>query len=338
MGEAYVSSHPSLVLFMRTLEDKMTDKHHGTGSGKTVEGKTRDSLRKGGTDTKFETRGKADKGRSPSDAKQLDLAEMIAQAQNGQGLEVLSRRFNLDEQQTRAAINQLAPPVMAGIRRETASPDGLAGLIRALAGGNHSRYLEGDETGIVDDGNAILGHIFGSKDVSRGVAAHAAQTSGISDGTLKQMLPMVAAMIMGALGKKTMGGTGGGIGDLLGQVLGGGTGGPAAASPGTSGGGFGDILGQVLGGSGSASGGGGLGDILGQLTGQGTGAKRPPAGGGGMGDILNSIFGADAPPDIRDQATQRARNSFGQLLGGDSQSGTSADQLLESVLRAVQRR
>ena len=134
MDEAYLSSHPSLVLFSAPLEDKMIDKHQGAGSGKIVEGKTKDSLRKGGTDTKFQTRGKADKGRSPSDVRQLDLAERIAQAQNGQGLETLSRRFNLDEQQTRAAINQLAPPVMAGIRRETASPDGLAGLIKALAG------------------------------------------------------------------------------------------------------------------------------------------------------------------------------------------------------------
>ena len=69
MDEAYLSSHPTLVLFSAPLKDKIIDKHQGAGSGKIVEGKTKDSLRKGGTDTKFETRGKADKGRSPSDAR-----------------------------------------------------------------------------------------------------------------------------------------------------------------------------------------------------------------------------------------------------------------------------
>ena len=126
----------------------------------------------------------------------MDLTDMIAQSQGGQGLENLGRQFNLTDEQTRAAVDELAPAIMAGLRRETRSPDGLSGLLAALADGDHGRYLEGDDSGIVDDGNAILGHVFGSKDVSRGVAAHAADMSGISAGILKQMLPVIAAMAM----------------------------------------------------------------------------------------------------------------------------------------------
>lgn len=241
----------------------------------------------------------------------MDLTEVIAQAQGGQGIGALSRRFNLNETQTRAAIDRLAPAVMAGIRRETASPDGLAGLIKALASGNHGRYLDGDESGIVDDGNAILGHVFGSKDVSRGVAAHAAEGSGIGLDTLKRMLPMIAAMIMGALGKKTMGSTGGGLGDILAQVLGGGS---SNAN--------------------SSGGNGVLSEILGQIIGQRTSGARPSSGGGGIGDILNGIFGSDASPEIRDEATQRAQSVFGEVLGGDTPGGSAADRLLESIQRA----
>ena len=43
------------------------------------------------------------------------------------------------------------------------------------------------------DGNGILGHIFGSKDVSRQVAARAAQSSGVAPDILAKMLPLVAA-------------------------------------------------------------------------------------------------------------------------------------------------
>ena len=40
-------------------------------------------------------------------------------------------------------------------------------------------FLDGEDAGVTDDGNAILGHIFGSKDVSRGVANQAADLTGI---------------------------------------------------------------------------------------------------------------------------------------------------------------
>ncbi len=259
----------------------------------------------------------------------MNLTDLIAQTGGSDAIEAMGRRFNLDETQTRAAIDQLSPAVMAGVRREAASPDQLPNLIRALSSGNHQRYLDGDEQGIVDDGNAILGHLFGSKDVSRGVAAHAADTTGIGADTLKQMLPMIAAMVMGALGKKTMGNSGGGIGDLLGSLLGGGTGSNAGTSGGS--GGLGDILGQVLGGG--AAGGGGLGGLLNQITG-GQGSRATPSpGGGGLDDILGSLFGAGAPPEVRNQAVKRAGGSLTDLLGGNSPNNKAADDFLAQLQR-----
>ena len=85
-----------------------------------------------------------------------------------------------------------------------------------------------DETAAVDEGNGILGHIFGSKDVSRQVAARAAESSGVDSSILKKMLPMLASVAMGAMAKQGFGSgsagqaagdQGGGFGGLLAGFL-----------------------------------------------------------------------------------------------------------------------
>ena len=98
----------------------------------------------------------------------------------------------------------------------------MASLARALQGGKHGRFL--DDPGALgmgdtlSEGNKILGHVFGSKDVSRNVAANAAQKSGLDMGMLKKMLPLVATMVMGGMSKKTGGqASASGMGDLLGK-------------------------------------------------------------------------------------------------------------------------
>ena len=87
-----------------------------------------------------------------------------------------------------------------------------------------------DAAGIAD-GNKILGHIFGSKDVSRNVAANASAETGIDPSLIKKALPMLAGIAMGALNKNSnagrdLGGTAnqGGLGPLAGALLGGGDG------------------------------------------------------------------------------------------------------------------
>jgi hypothetical protein len=250
----------------------------------------------------------------------MDIMDIIAQAQQGQGLEALGRKFNLNPGQARAALDELAPAVMAGIRRESDTPDALSGLLSALGNGNHGRYLQGNDPGIVDDGNAILGHIFGSKDVSRGVAAKAAETTGLDAGVLKQMLPQIAAMVMGALGSNLGGSTGQrsnvasqeqGLGGLLGQILGGATGGPQSGQSSGDGGlgGLGGMLGGVLGGQSSA----------------------PASGSGGLGDLLGSLLGTGAQPEVRDQAVKKLSGVVGSALGAGTAKAKAADQLLDSV-------
>lgn len=137
----------------------------------------------------------------------MNLLEMIMSAQNGNSAQQAGANFGLNQNQTQQAIGALLPAISSALKMNTAKPEGLGGLLQALQNGNHSQYLDDPQAmakaETVTDGNAILGHLFGSKDVSRAVAGHAAQKTGLPVDMLKKMLPLVATMAMGSLSKQT---------------------------------------------------------------------------------------------------------------------------------------
>ena len=122
----------------------------------------------------------------------------------------LASQFGLNEDQAASAVQTLIPALAGGLQRNI-SQGGLEDLLDALTKGQHQRYLEDPSTlnsdAATDDGNGILGHILGSKDMSRQVAAQASTRTGISESILKQMLPAVASLAMGALSKHSAGGS-----------------------------------------------------------------------------------------------------------------------------------
>ena len=136
----------------------------------------------------------------------MDILDLIRGAQGGSAVQQLGQQFGLDETQVSSALSALVPALAAGVQNEVSQPQGLEGLLGALSGGQHQQYVDDLGTlGAADtvaDGNGILGHIFRSKDVSRQVASQAAAQTGIGEGVLKSMLPVVAAMMMGAMSKR----------------------------------------------------------------------------------------------------------------------------------------
>jgi hypothetical protein len=233
-------------------------------------------------------------------------------------ISAIGRQFGLNEEQTRAAFDALAPVVGAGMRRNAQSPEGLQDVFRSVLTGNRARALEDEDAVQFDNakssGDEILGQLFGDKDVSRGVANQLSATSGIGAAVLKKLLPIVASIVMGQVAKKMGGGTGasgGGLGDILGDILGDGR--AQQQAPQGGGGGLGDILKDVLGGGNAApqqapaqqprqSSGNPLEDMLNDILSGGKGGvveKQIPQG--QMGDILKDIFGGaqDAPSQRR---------------------------------------
>jgi hypothetical protein len=167
----------------------------------------------------------------------MNAIDALLGNQAGGAVEQLGQQFGLNDAQTSAALGALLPAVASGFQRNASSHDGLDALLGALGSGQHGRYVDDlgslGRPGTVDDGNGILGHIFGSKEVSREVAQRASAQSGVGADLLKRMLPVVAAMVMGAMAKQQGGGAarqtgfgqaaasqgGGGILDMLTPML-----------------------------------------------------------------------------------------------------------------------
>jgi hypothetical protein len=162
----------------------------------------------------------------------VNILDSIMNAGNGAAVRQIGSQVGLDEAQTASALAALVPALSAGLRQNAQTPDGLGGLIGALSGGAHQRYVD-DPTvlGAADtiaDGNGILGHILGSKDVSRQVAAQAGAQTGLSPEILKRLLPLVATLVMGAMSRQAAangpaslnaGSGSGGLLDMLGGAL-----------------------------------------------------------------------------------------------------------------------
>jgi hypothetical protein len=134
------------------------------------------------------------------------ILDMLMNTAGGGAAQQVGQRFGLSEDQTSSALTQLVPALMAGLQRNASQEGGRVALLGALTSGNHAGYLDNPEMlaqeATTEDGNAILGHIFGSKEVSRAVAGRAAEQTGIGADVLKKMLPVVATMVMGGLSKQ----------------------------------------------------------------------------------------------------------------------------------------
>lgn len=157
----------------------------------------------------------------------MDLLNTILQAGGGDAVKQLSKQFNLGEGQIAEVLEQVVPALGGGMQRNAQQSGGLDSLLGALQKGNHADYLDNPaklaDSSAQAEGNGILGHLLGSKDVSRALAGKASANTGVSDGIIKQMLPMVASLAMGAVGKQQQAApqasSSGGLGDLLGNMI-----------------------------------------------------------------------------------------------------------------------
>ncbi len=239
----------------------------------------------------------------------MNLTQMLVTQKN---IDQISAQFGLSDKQAQQALAALVPAFSEGLKRQTSTPQGAAGLVEALSSGRHAQYALDPSSAVspfgVNDGKSILGHLFGGKDVSRAVAGHAAASSGIGSSIMKSLLPAIASMVMGSLFKGATGGRSGsgGLGGSLGRASGGGILGQLIEG----------VAGGMLGGSGQAAPQrrrsrsrrqqqmpGSLEDLFGQMMGGGQSRRRQQS----------PMPRSRSRPSRR---SQRRQNPVGESIGG----------------------
>lgn len=174
----------------------------------------------------------------------MSLADALQQSG---AIDSMARELGIDGATAKQAAGALLPAIVAGLGRNQVgaggtrnSSGGLADVLGGLAGAAGGGGALGGLGGMLLDqvlhrdptpsqpGNDILGQIFGSKDVSRGVAEEVAGSTGLSSDLLKKMLPILAMAVVGYMmkqhaspaGKTPASGGGGMIGGAPGGILG----------------------------------------------------------------------------------------------------------------------
>jgi hypothetical protein len=187
-----------------------------------------------------------------------DLSALLKQIPVGD----IAKQLGIDESVAEAAVQQIVPGLVAGLAANAEDPAGAASLTKALShdrGGVHKKKVADIDT---EDGRKIVKNVYGDKQdaVATKLAASATKASSAGDVTqdiIKQILPIVAPIVLAWLAEQFLGGkkeepakeetsTGGALGDLLGGLLGGGS--SSSSSSNSTGDLIGGILGGLLGG------------------------------------------------------------------------------------------
>src|SRR5437867_3717076 len=113
----------------------------------------------------------------------MQMHDTLRHVQGGTMAARLAAAFDLAPARAEAVMRAVMPELAWHLEANTLSRGGLADLVEALGSGHHAVYLDKADMfrddAVRADGNAILGHVLGSKDRSRSLAAHAARQCGL---------------------------------------------------------------------------------------------------------------------------------------------------------------
>lgn len=171
----------------------------------------------------------------------MQLNDILAQMG---GIQSMARELGVSEAQAKDGTAALLPSILGGFKKQAQSQpsgvEGLGGLLNKLGGGSLLDEVLSPAPTNTNRGNDVLGHIFGSKDVSHAVAQKAGSQTGLDPAVLKKMLPMVAMLVTGFMAKQhagtAAGAPSGGLGGVLGGLLSGDNAGSTATTNTSAGG------------------------------------------------------------------------------------------------------
>ena len=229
----------------------------------------------------------------------FNLYQILLAAQGGQAVDNLAQRFGLSHDQADGAVKALIPALSTAFMTKAMHPGGMQEIAGAMTDDHHRQAYA--DPGVAaapqtdQKGGDVASSIFGNSSVVQNVVQQAARYTGLPEGVLQQMLPVVVSMVLGGVATAMHGQ---GMGGLLGQL---------ANS------GLGSMFGQGAGsGAGQATGGGGgiLGSILGSVFGGGAQPTAPqPGAGGATTPGAGATGGSGLPPMM-----QAGMDIFGKMF------------------------
>ena len=238
------------------------------------------------------------------------LFDQLSQHVSADTINQIAGQIGATPGQTKTAVSAAMPMLLGALARNSATPQGAAGILGALERDHDGSLLDslggllggasggggglgdiggmlggmlggGAPTagasgggGMMDMGGAILGHVFGGKQGN--VASTLGKSTGLQSGQILQLLAMLAPIVMAVLGKQNK------------------------QSGGLDQGGLADILGGAF---------------------QQSAAKAPASvtqgtGAGGIGDLLSSVLDANHDGSVMDDLMKQGGGILGSLLGG----------------------
>ena len=134
------------------------------------------------------------------------LINLVYDAHDGNAMENLAKQFGMSLDNTERVVEAMLPAFSIGLKRNTANPLSLANFLSALQSGHHNRFFTDPMAAFSPmrrhEEDTILGHLLGSKQVSRAVADQVEAATGVTTSIVREMLPTVAAILMGGLAKE----------------------------------------------------------------------------------------------------------------------------------------
>jgi len=127
------------------------------------------------------------------------LSDILSQLGSG-GLSQIAGALGADENKAGDAVAMALPALLGGMARNAKDPEGAQALAGALD--NHSDDVFGKITDLLgsQDGAKILGHVLGNKQDA--TQQRIAGGSGLDLSSVAKLLPMLAPLVMGYLGKQ----------------------------------------------------------------------------------------------------------------------------------------
>ncbi len=117
----------------------------------------------------------------------------------------ISKKLGIDEDKVQQAIGMALPMLIGALNRNaSSSKDGAESLTKAIQRDHDGSILDDIAQVItkrktVEDGSAILGHVFGDK--GSGIMNSVSRATNIDSAQVAQIFAMLAPIVLGALGK-----------------------------------------------------------------------------------------------------------------------------------------